>query len=208
MTDCTITKHSGLVLSHTWSCWFVWHRQTMAQEAKRTWDTQSLCSSWKLFHGFSFFVVWVCAKVSMFLQGRAACVCTYPKGCICWILNFLTANEIQHSINVKTEGKRKRAFSLQFCARRPHANPARAPFQHSFLCLVSPFQQLSPPSPPLFPFYFHETFCKYRCGPNGAKIKAWGKKVVCVQRMQDSIKNNQRKKCALQKGVTQLFVFG
>lgn len=41
MTDCTITKHFGLVLSHRERCWFVWQQQTMAQEAQKTWHRRS-----------------------------------------------------------------------------------------------------------------------------------------------------------------------
>lgn len=42
MTDCTITKHFGLVLSHRERNRIAWRKQTTAQEAQKTWHRQDI----------------------------------------------------------------------------------------------------------------------------------------------------------------------
>lgn len=92
MTDCTITKHFGLVLSHRERCWFVWQQQTMAQEAQKTWQRRSAVfqlRSLKCFIGVFFVCVFVflrmcyCYQVFYFFKQSAGTLWPKSKCCIC-----------------------------------------------------------------------------------------------------------------------------
>lgn len=185
MTDCTITKHLGLVLSHRERCWFVWQQQTMAQEAQKTWHRRlAVFQLWSLkffiavffcvffvfllmcycYQVVCFFVFFCLRKVlehydrnlnAAFVKYIKICNVTKPFLCI-W-------RSAQHLHENKREGKkRKRKRGLLhwrlFCARGPPIDPARAPF-HSLLLFFNftTAWLLSPPSLHFVPFHFHKT---------------------------------------------------
>lgn len=87
MTDCTITKHFGLVLSHRERCWFVWQQQTMAQEAQKTWHRRS-----------AVFQLW---SLKCFIAVFFVCVFVFLYFCVCAIVTryyyyFFLSKVLEH----------------------------------------------------------------------------------------------------------------
>lgn len=178
MTDCTITKHFGLVLSHRERCWFVWQQQTMAQEAQKTWHRQSaVFQLWSLKCFIAFFLcVFVflrmcyCYQVFYFFLSKVLehydrnlnaafvkyikiCNVTKPFLCIRRPAQHLHENKTREK---KEEKKKTSSLTTVLCTAASHWFSTSS-FSFFALFNFTTAWLLSPPSLHFVPFHFHKT---------------------------------------------------